>query len=216
MSFVFKLNNIDTHCFLHIPKNGGSSLTETLKHYNPFYPDGWNGERPNPAFCGHHTYMESANLFNNPYPFSLNCGSVKYFCITRNPWDRMVSYYSYIRDTDPNLSGLHDYHKLLNEGLSFSSFVHSVVLDGRKVLRPQFHYIVDRMDEVVVHDMLKLENIQDDLDRFLQRQNLPPIEMVKINTSNHNKYKDYYEDSHLIDMVGDFENGIINHMGYQF
>ena len=128
----------------------------------------------------------------------------------------MVSFYSYIRDENPHTHGLYDFHKLIHNGMSFDSFVRTVILDGREVLRPQFDYIVDRMDEVVVHDILKLENIQDDLDRFLQRQNLPPIEMVKINTSNHKKYKDYYEGSHLIDMVGNFENGIINHMGYQF
>jgi hypothetical protein len=225
MSFIFNLNKKERHCFLHIPKNAGKSLTKTLRGFNPFWDKGHTPcGRPSRNLIGHLTYNETNNILKLP-PFNLTDRSrLKYFCIIRNPWERMVSWYNYINKNEFNVHGVP-----WPANQSFKEFVYTVTDDTARrkhaprgsndprhprhnelhdILRPQIDYIVDHKGDIVV-DALLLHNINKDLSSFLIKNNISKkIVMERINTTSHKHYSVYYDDE-TIQAVRDFELPVI-------
>lgn len=91
MSFIINIPNNKRLIFIHIPKNGGMSMVKTLEILNPY--------RPYSSLLGHLTFLETEQILTH------NNKDI-YFCISRNPWDRMVSYYNYISQKNQMSMGL--------------------------------------------------------------------------------------------------------------
>ena len=114
---------IDEHktIFVHIPKNAGTSI-ET------YFANGSVRIQPNKHADIHEIKRKFKNSYNN----------YKKFTIIRNPYDKMVSWYFYLKDP--------------------SKFWHAN--DPVSYLKPQFEWVDDTVE------IIKFENINKELNNF--------------------------------------------------
>ncbi|HAV11938.1 MAG TPA: hypothetical protein DCX06_00370 [Opitutae bacterium] len=200
MSFVFQFKETEQHVFIHIPKNGGTALVEALMPFNPYKEV--KKRRPNRDFVGHLTYRETTPLMTTNF-------TVRYFCIIRNPWSRMVSLYHYLKQTNPKVHGYHDLHKPLKKGLRFDEFVSRIITDPENRFKAQIDYMTDAQGALAIDHILSLENLEADANCFLQEVGIDiAVEVPRSNTSKHTNYREYYTSPDTIEAVADFERGI--------
>lgn len=168
--------------FIHIPKNAGTAITTSLEMND----------------VGHHKW----EYYKNKYPEKW--ATYTKIAVLRNPWDRVVSNYEYARMEESHwhsTTGKARYSKHpdldLLKDKSFKECVH-ILENSPGLLKhqgwsSQKEYIAN--DNHIVVDIL----IQcQDIEMVIQR--LTNIKVNKINQSNRNDYKSYYNDE-LIDTI---------------
>lgn len=141
--------------FIHVPKCAGETVNALLgipKDHRP----AWRRR----AECG-------AGAWNKWWKF----------CIVRNPWDRMVSWYFHLRKgLEPGLEGGTpigpDLHRVLAEAVPFGEWVTAVLTDSRYAV-PDWGPCC-RQTEMVTHPSTK-EMLVDTVFRFESRSTLPDI-----------------------------------------
>ena len=158
---------IDSHkvIFIHIPKNAGTSI-ETYFANDSF--------RIQPT--KHADIHEIKRKFKNSY------NNYKKFTIIRNPYDKMVSWYFYLKRNLGENYNVIEFNEWIKDT---SKFWH--VNDPVSYLKPQFEWI----DNTV--EIIKFENINEELNNFFgEKINLPIT-----NKSNRNHYLEYYNENSL-------------------
>ena len=153
---------IDKHkaIFIHIPKNAGTSIEEYFSN---------ESVRIQPE--KHADIYEIKKKFKNSY------NNYKKFTIIRNPYDKMVSWYFYLK------RNLGEHYKVLkfNKWIEDpSKFWH--VDDPISYLKPQYKWV----DDTVV--LIKYENLDNELNQFFGKEIKLPI----TNKSKHEHYLKYY------------------------
>jgi hypothetical protein len=192
--------------FIHIPRTGGTRVEQLLNMT-------FNGDAPATKYLmlfgyaplggkkyelQHLTYKEiikhkliSRKEFNSFFKFSF----------VRNPYDRLVSTYFYIG------------HKYFNSFKDFVRFIYEgggepdrfpsrwAKLNGFKwflehpLARPQFDFIYNRNNRLIVDFLGKFENYVHDLSFILEELGeSPPKSLLnqKVNATDHKAYKSYY------------------------
>jgi hypothetical protein len=166
----------DCRCiFIHIPKAAGTSVALTLFG---------QGSRHVPWF----EYQKA-----NPWKFK------RYFKFTfvRNPWDRLVSSYYFLRKgglndadarwADQNLAPYPDFGSFvrgwLNEA-NIQTWVHFL---------PQHHFICDADGKVMVDFVGRMENLDNDFAYVAERLGCDK-KLAKVNTGNDRHYSDQYDE----------------------
>ncbi len=168
--------------FIHIPKNAGTSITNTL----------------NMLDAGHHTPEYYIKNYPNEWK------NYKKFAVVRNPWDRVVSNYEYAKleesywhsSKNNKPYGKHvDYSLLQNK--TFVDCV-GILISNRSNLRHQgwrnqSTYL--KLNNSFIDDIetVKFENLQEELKNKINID----INIPTINSSNHNHYSSYYTDGSL-------------------
>jgi hypothetical protein len=147
------------------------------------------------------------------------------FAFVRNPWDRLVSWWSMIdngRDSTGTTQQPNNFFGyVLQNARSFEEFIlcctdEIIDTDGRKhIFRNQLDYLVDEHDGVIVDFIGRFERLQEDFDKVTQRLDLPTIELPRINTSFHSVYTDYYSHA-MAEKVGRLYARDIAVFGYRF
>ena len=151
--------------FIHIPKNAGTSIEE-------YFGNGSVRIQPSKHADIHEIKARFKNYYNN----------YRKFTIIRNPYDKMVSWYFYLKRNlgeDYNIIEFNDWIK------DPSKFWHAN--DPISFLKPQCDWI----DSTV--EIIKFENLKDDLNNFFNKKINLPI----TNKSNHSHYLDYYNSDSL-------------------
>lgn len=207
MSFVFKFVPEKTHVFVHIPKNGGTALWKTLGDYNPYIDT--KKRRPDERFVGHLTYRETRVLFPPDEALS-------FFCITRNPWERAVSYYHYIKQVSRKRHGAQTLYKLLKKGMPFDDFIVHITQSGQIRFKCQMDYMIDDDGNIAIDDILRLDSIQSGLNSLLTKNGCPELPAEKHNASKHAHYTDYFTSDESIRLVGEYEKGVVDLCQYKF
>lgn len=206
MSFFYHING-ESSCFIHIPKTGGKSIAKALAPYNKYGHLEW--KRPSRKYVGHHTLNETIEI---GLPDSAD---YIFFTCIRNPWDRLVSFYHYIKK-DPQGSGLKWVgEEILLGKMVFRDFIFLVTRGDIKVLRSQGDYLKTnlKIDPVV----LKQETLGKDLAEFLRGlDGNIKIKIPHINKSSHLHYKEYFTDNEIIREVERYEEYVIKKYNYQF
>ena len=151
--------------FVHIPKNAGTSI-EALFANNSF--------RIQPS--KHADIYEIKRKFKNSY------NSYKKFTIIRNPYDKMVSWYFYLKRNLGERYEVLEFNEWIKDP---SKFWH--IDDPISYLKPQHEWI----DDTVV--LIKYENLDKELNQFFNKK----IELPIINKSKHNHYLEYYNKESL-------------------
>ena len=157
---------IDEHkaIFIHIPKNAGTSIEEYF---------GNKSVRIQPE--KHADIYEIKKKFKNSY------NNYRKFTIIRNPYDKMVSWYFYLK------RNLGDYNVIeFNNWIKDpSKFWH--INDPISYLKPQYEWINNTVE------IIKFENLNKELNKFFNEKINLPI----INKSNHKHYLEYYNKQSL-------------------
>jgi len=170
--------------FIHIPKNGGTSIRNACKN-KIFSPQ------------GHWTYNQTIEKMKNQ---KLRPGFS--FAVVRNPWARLVSAYEYarmpkshwhnnIKGKRPNL----DYETLKNK--SFKEFL-KMLKSGHKFWHPsikhdQAHYIANSKGDILVDYVLRHETLDEDFEKIKKKLRITN-ELKRLNSNNHKHYTEYYDD----------------------
>lgn len=146
MSFiVVPRDGCSPFCLLHIPKTAGNALIHCLsKNGNKII-------RPK-ILVGHLTLDETIHRINflkdtRQQLFGLGRKSLNitsFIAVTRDPYDRAKSMYSYIKETSPKITGMHHEHFLFNQ-INFSSYVNKLCSRENESVshawRDQFSYL---------------------------------------------------------------------------
>ena len=189
---------IDEHktIFIHIPKNAGTSI-KTFFEYETFYNK-------------HRTIDQIKKENIEVYD------SYRKFTVVRNPYDRMISWYFYLKRAmgiektrgdhrwssgeyfpDSFLEWIKDPLKNYYTSWKLSDIRNSLHTDiefnsdGRKnsvpLLSPQCYWVDDTVK------ILKYENLKEELDRFFKKE----INIPTRNKSKHEEYLNYYNKESL-------------------
>ena len=186
--------------FIHIPKNAGTSII-TLLNKNTFIEQ------------EHNTYWD---YFRSDYErFIL----YEKFCVIRNPWDRLLSAYQYLREGGNKGSDKYLVDVIKNECKDFNDFVMNWLTFDKiyniKVLNPQFMYIYDLQNEkLMVDNILRFEHLWSDFS-VIQKKLGIINDLPMINNSQHKQYNKYYTQE-MIDIVAKFYNIDIKLFEYKF
>lgn len=168
-------NNI---IFVHIPKNGGTSMCNALGIESGHYR--WD-------------FYKKQNCWSSYFKF----------CIVRNPWDRVVSCYEYSKMEDsyhhsvnlPKQHGIHpDYFTL--KSLTFEECVYMLKDSPEKLKHQgwlsQSYWICDENNNIMINNIFKIEFLQKNLLKH-PILNTFSEKLKKLNPSPRKKnYKDYY------------------------
>ena len=151
--------------FIHIPKNAGTSI-ET------YFANGSVRIQPDKHADIHEIKTKFKNSYNN----------YKKFTIIRNPYDKMVSWYFYLKKNLGENYNVIEFNEWIKDP---SKFWHAD--DPVGYLKPQFEWIDDTVE------IIKFENINKELNNFFGEIISLPIS----NKSNRNHYLEYYNKESL-------------------
>lgn len=193
--------------FVHIQKTGGNAVRSALgvEHNDP------------------HKHFLAREL-RQVYGEKVWADGFK-FAFVRNPWDRLVSWWSFIdngRDptgASPDANNFFGY--VLKQARTFEEFIarctdEIVDADGRKyIFRNQLDYLVDDSGAVIVDFIGRFERLQDGYDEVLARLGRPRAQLPRINASRHAAYTDYYSPA-MAERVGRLYARDIETFGYRF
>jgi len=133
--------------FVQIPKNASTSICNYFGGPNQFvYDKKWT------------EYQIHFQEYWNDY--------IK-FAVIRNPIDRFISAYKFIRSTDYNLLQINFENELnintnINEFLNFVEQKFEIIVTP--ILKPQHHFICDDNDLIVVDKLIRYENLETELE----------------------------------------------------
>lgn len=146
------------------------------------------------------------------------------FGFVRNPWDRLVSWYTMIQETPPP-GKIKLWGYVHQNALNFEEFIVNCTdtvteeRDGylyrKSFVRPQYQYFTDKSGEKAVSFIGKFENLQDDFNAVLSRAGLNPITLPRLNTTRTKDYKTCYSDRTRALVAERFARDI-EYFGYTF
>jgi chondroitin 4-sulfotransferase 11 len=199
--------------FVHIPKCAGTSVNEFM---DIIFPSSRKSGTRCPRIRGDSVHV----LYGGTILEHLTASEIRdtlgpeeyddmeSFTVIRNPWDRMVSFYVYIK----SLVG----EKWL-QNFSFEDFVHLVQEHSYfGPFRSQCHYIFDDTGKKLVNHIFRFEELRPGLVEFLAaRMNKSPNEFPRANSTDRNAYPEYYNDE-TKQIVDEIYKRDIETFGYQF
>ncbi len=166
--------------FIHIPKTAGRSVIRFLRE-NKLQVLSPTTKADGTATKKHRT----------AYKYYCDVPNEERFCIVRNPYARLVSFYNY-----SIMQGW------IDKDYPWTDFVmnrpHIPPLRDNQPWRQQIDYIMHD-GKLYVHKKLKLENINESLPRYLQTWKLLPKENVS--TTKGLSLTSYYQNSAVIQRV---------------
>tara|TARA_B100000963_G_scaffold108551_1_gene94385 strand:- start:2198 stop:2842 length:645 start_codon:yes stop_codon:yes gene_type:complete len=158
--------------FFHIPKTAGISISNAL-----FGDVKW-GHRNVNFYKSHY----GDKVFNSLYKF----------CFVRNPYERLFSAYTFLKEGGINNLDLEFSNSYLKEFTSFDEFVLKG-LEKKEIMnwvhfKPQYTFVCDEKDNIVMDFVGKIENLNADfntvckylnVDTELQKLNISPVKKIK-------------------------------------
>ena len=203
--------------FIHIQKTAGRSFEAVLRANIPDIKQ----------FMGTHDHASWAKEqigsdWDNYYKVAL----------VRNPWDRMVSWYTMIQEKAKSRSkwykrftGLGKFNRIyqyvLSNSNSFEEFLNNCVdiiddYDGRKsFIYNQLDYITDNNESLIVDFVGRFEHLKRDTDIVFKNLGLENVTIPHINTSDHKHYCSYYTEK-TKQLVAERFTRDIKFFGYEF
>ncbi len=156
--------------FFHIPKTAGISISNSL-----FGDVKW-GHRSVNFYKSHY----GEKVFNSLYKF----------CFVRNPYDRLFSAYTFLKEGGINNQDLEFSNSYLQEFASFDEFVLKG-LEKEEILnwvhfKPQYTFVCDENDNIVMDFIGKMENLKADFNTVCKHLNVKS-ELQKLNVSSPKK-----------------------------
>lgn len=182
--------------FIHVPKTAGSSVARALFGAESRHVPYVEYETANPGKF--HAYFK--------------------FAFVRNPWDRLVSAYFFLRDGGMNAVDGEWSTRHMAHHDNFGEFVRNGLSDRAIAdfphFLPQSHFIADARGQVMVDFVGRYENLAGDFGSIARRLGLA-CPLPRSNESRHAHYTTYY-DSETRDLVGRLYARDTYIFGYRF
>ncbi|MAH67200.1 MAG: chondroitin 4-O-sulfotransferase [Phycisphaerae bacterium] len=168
--------------FVHVPKCGGSAIGKSL----------FGTDKVGHLSLRQYRVMYGARDFERLFRFAF----------VRNPWDRLVSAFHYLKDGGVNEYDARWFDKNLAAFEDFGTFVREWVR-GRELGKTYWHF-VPQHDFLCIEngrmalDFLgRLESVEEDLSRLVEMLGVDPVApLVRLNPSKRRRdWRSYYDDS---------------------
>jgi len=170
--------------FVHIGKNGGRSIDSVLRRYAE-------------KFITHQHILDI-----------IKDGSIDdyfKFAFVRNPWDRCVSRYHYVKNKSVRGKAYHNttfrdfvFNKNDRFKLSAGFIRHSPrlvkVYEEKSPFEQQLDWISDENGKILADFIGRFENIQEDFDIVCDKIGIPREKLPHKNKSKHKHYTEYYDE----------------------
>jgi hypothetical protein len=198
--------------FVHVQKTGGRTVNQAL----------WDNVRGVEIICSRHTPLARA-IEKHP-----ELGGYFAFGFVRNPWDRLVSWYSMIAKA--HTTPLHDDHLTRNRFWQavradlpdFETFIRKGVGDPdfrpkrfQRLRRPQAAFFDDATGNRARGFIGRTERLEADLTIGLDMLGISVPAVPRVNVGDHRHYRDYYN-AGLRDIVASVYRRDIEEFGYEF
>jgi hypothetical protein len=203
--------------FIHVDKAAGSSLQDALA---PFADNGAVSRvrkrlmllGPVNRISGLHRFVQfsqhaAAEEVRRCLPAAQYSAYFK-FGFVRNPWDRLVSRYHYLKR---NTS--HRHSRLVNAMSGFPEYVRWE-MDRNMRLTHQHAYLCDKEGRLIVDFVGRFENLRDDFVRATEKIGIT-TSLPHLNATESKDYRKFYTPE-LRDTVADFYKRDIELFGYDF
>ncbi len=192
--------------FLAYNKAGSSSIEAALKDERSVVLEGYarlaHPLLRSPLPWKHMRALEFERLFR----WSSSVRSAHRVAVVRNPWDRMVSVYSYQRQTIPDrhpLAVSHEFGAYVRAGGSGASFMTFSDFAG------------DGKGGLAVDTVLRCEHLNDEFAELCASRDLGAIDLPRKNSSKRPAYREMYDDETRAIVAAHFADDI-KRFGYEF
>ncbi len=147
------------------------------------------------------------------------------FGFVRNPWARIVSWYTMIaeRPDDGEDNKLWQYVRENSSG--FEDFLENCTdtvtreIEGfvykKSFVKNQMDYFTDKKGKIAVNFIGKFENLKEDFEKIKKEARLPDYELPLVNPTQKKDYREYYTE-HTQKLVTERFKKDIEYFGYQF
>lgn len=115
-------------------------------------------------------------------PADVYAGMLK-FAFVRNPWDRLVSRYSYLLGKQE-----HPRHRLVSQMARFEDYLRWEIRRGKM---HQHSYVTDASGHLIVDYIGRFEHLQADVAEVCRQLGLS-VQLPHTNVSSHQDYRNYY------------------------
>ena len=160
--------------FIHVHRTGGTIFTNILLEK---------------LVDNYEVLSQHSNIRTLDSVFLKKYNDYYIFGFTRNPWDRILSWYSLLHSNDQK--SLTEERKRFEEFIEFDTaldfttqFFHYNSLD----------YFLNKKDELIVDKILLYENLENEIGFLLNKFNLPLTSIPVVNETSKKNYKEYYTD----------------------
>lgn len=212
------LSDSKNFIFIHIYKTGGTSLVDAL---DKFSHDIITRKNTN----GHATAIDmkwQLELYHNHTTFD----NYNKFCVVRNPYSWHVSLYNWIkRNAHPdrdlfNKMNFNEYIIWLRDvGSKRVKFRKDIGPDYAEKWQPAFHtfqdFIRDEEGNIVIDDILKIENLQEDFDKLCEKLDLGDIKIPHLNKGNSENWREFYNEKSK-KIIAEIHKEDLGMFGYEF
>jgi chondroitin 4-sulfotransferase 11 len=174
-----QLEDDNSIIFIHIPKAAGNALIKSL------YGRSATGHDPLSRYMDY-----DKAKFERSYKFA----------VVRNPWDRMVSSFYYLKQGGIGFFDTDFADKFLSGCENFDSFVHRINSDSafkESVMSwvhfvPQVDFLMIDGSSGYMDQIIKLEELNEGYERLRTNLQREDTQLIKDNQSSRSKYQDYY------------------------
>ncbi|MFC3883543.1 sulfotransferase family 2 domain-containing protein [Bacillus songklensis] len=188
--------------FVHIPKAAGNGIKKSLF-----------GQTISPGhYFAVHYKKEDSQKFNSYYKFT----------IVRNPWDRLVSAYFFLKQGGKCAADYEFSQRYLKDFESFRCFVLKLKDTNfqKRMMRwmhfiPQYKFVFDENDKLAVDYLGKFESIEEDFNYLKNKLQKQSAVLKKENQSKHKPYWEYY-DEEMVEIVGEIYREDVERFKYSF
>ncbi|MEM7008434.1 MAG: sulfotransferase family 2 domain-containing protein [Thermodesulfobacteriota bacterium] len=201
--------------FIHIQKTAGRSFEAVLKEHIPDL-ESYRGTHDHALWAKDELGDEWSDYYKVAF--------------VRNPWDRLVSWYTMIREKGTmtlykKVFGARRYNDLTQYVLanadSFEDFLYKCRdtiddIDGRKsILYNQLDYVSDEKGDLLVDFVGRFEDLANDSQVVFDGLGLENVSLPHKNSSKHKNYRTYYTDE-TKEEVSKMYSKDISYFGYEF
>ena len=196
--YTYEPFDINKTIFVHIPKCAGVSVNKALFG----------------NLGGGHTSLNGYTMVFEPKYLA----EYFKFTVVRNPWDRLVSTYFFLKKGGFGENDRRWFEQELMEFKDFDDFVKNWLNRNNiwktHLFRPQYHYMFEYRNKVNLDFVAFFENIDEDFSYIAKRigcnSSLP-----NLNSSKHTPYTDYYNEV-TTNIVAEAYAEDIKMLGYDF